>query len=72
MNHLFKNQFLYSISKNDPSYGIPTNEKTFQRGVDAHKHIGNEVQELLEVSWAIQTSNQLIDILYNDINYQDN
>lgn len=36
-------------SKNDPTYGIPTNEKTFLRGLDAHDHIKNEVHELCEV-----------------------
>lgn len=32
-----------------PAYGVPTLEKTFMRGIQANKHIGNEIIELCEV-----------------------
>ena len=37
------------INKEDLSYGITTNEKSYNRGVKANKQISSEVIELCEV-----------------------
>lgn len=41
--------FSFCLRKDDPNYGIPTNELTLKRGKEAHNHISNEVFELIEV-----------------------
>ena len=37
------------LSKNDLNYGIPTNEKTLKRGIEANRLINEEIGELCEV-----------------------
>ena len=39
------------LSKTDLDYGIPTNEKTLKRGIEANRLINQEVEELCEVDF---------------------
>lgn len=42
----------YMKSIGDPTYGIPLYEKTRKRGLEANKHIGNEIVELCQVNFS--------------------
>ena len=47
--NIYSKTILFFKSKSDVDYGIPTNEKTLRRGIEANRLIKNEMLELCEV-----------------------
>lgn len=63
-------RWLFLFSKNDPTYGIPTNEKTLKRGQQANAQISREVEELCEVKNSIFVIyNYQISLVFSSIDY---